>query len=318
MWEQRSLEAGLGSSVAKVGDGTAGRDDRLSGVGHATLDRCGPEEPDADEAARLGPSAGSADGRVPTPAEELFGLQVSVVVPTLNEAANLPHVFGRLPRGLHEVIVVDGHSTDGTVELAQRLRPDVRVVRQARRGKGDALGCGFAAATGDVVVMLDADGSTDPAEIPRFVEALAGGAEFAKGSRCLPGGGSDDLTWIRRLGNGVLSGAVNLLFGTRYSDLCYGYNAFRTSCLDQLLVDSPGFEVETLINIRVARLGLKVAEVPSHERRRLHGASNLHPVRDGLRILRTIVRERLRPVQPAAHSYPHQAASLRSALDTWS
>jgi len=239
-------------------------------------------------------------------------MAVSVVIPTLNEAENLPHVFAELPAGLHEVVLVDGHSTDDTVAVARHLRPDIRVVLQASRGKGDALGCGFAACTGDVIVMLDADGSTSPAEIPAFVAALASGAEFAKGSRYLPGGGSDDLTWVRRNGNRLLSLAVNLLYGTKYSDLCYGYNAFRTSCLQTLLVDCPGFEVETLINIRVARLGLRVAEVPSHERPRLNGVSNLHPVRDGMRILRVIVRERFRRVDPQAHVYvSSHAAALR-------
>ena len=88
-----------------------------------------------------------------------------------------------------EIILVDGHSTDETVRVAQRLRPDIVVIRQTRVGKGNALACGFAAATGDFIVMIDADGSNDPAEIPRFVAALEGGADFAKGSRFLPGGG---------------------------------------------------------------------------------------------------------------------------------
>jgi glycosyltransferase involved in cell wall biosynthesis len=139
------------------------------------------------------------------------GVSVSVVVPTLNEARNLPFVFDRLPGGLHEVIVVDGHSTDGTVEVARQLRPDVRVVKQLGKGKGDALSCGFAACTGDVIVMIDADGSTDPCEIPLFVEALVAGAEFAKGSRFLPGGGSADLTRGRRIGNELLNLLLNLL-----------------------------------------------------------------------------------------------------------
>jgi len=224
---------------------------------------------------------------------EWEGMSVSVVIPTLNEAENLPHVFERLPAGLKEVILVDGKSTDDTVEVARLLRPDVRIVQQDGKGKGDALACGFAAATGDAIVMIDADGSTDPAEIPRFIHALAEGADFAKGSRTLPGGGSADLTHIRRFGNWVLSTTVNALYGTKYSDLCYGYNAFRRACLDHLVVDSPGFEVETLINIRVAKLGLSVSEVPSYEGRRIHGCSKLNPLRDGWRILKVIVRERV-------------------------
>jgi glycosyltransferase involved in cell wall biosynthesis len=153
-------------------------------------------------------------------------LTVSVVIPTLNEARNLPHVLARLPDGLHEVIVVDGNSVDDTVATARRLRPDVRIVIQNRCGKGNALACGFAAATGDIVAMVDADGSADPAEIPRFVKALLDGADFAKGSRFIDGGGSSDITRLRRLGNRMLSGLVNMLCGTEYSDLCYGYNVF--------------------------------------------------------------------------------------------
>lgn len=140
--------------------------------------------------------------------------------------------------------------------------------------------------------MIDADKSTDPAEIPTFVAAILDGADFAKGSRFLPGGGSADITSFRRIGNFFLNGIVNLLYGTKYTDLCYGFNAFRRSILDTLVVDCPGFEVETLINIRVAKLGLKVAEVPSFESARLHGESNLRPVRDGFRVLRVVLRER--------------------------
>src|SRR5207248_2689059 len=149
----------------------------------------------------------------------------------LNEAANLPHVLTRIPGRVHEVVLVDGGSIDDTVVVAQAIRPDIRVVMQSGTGKGNALACGFAAAKGDIIVMLDADGSTDPAEIPQFVEALIAGADFAKGSRFLASGGSADITPIRKLGNEVLCGIVNVLFGTRYSDLCYGYNAFWRSCL---------------------------------------------------------------------------------------
>ena len=142
--------------------------------------------------------------------------------------------------------------------------------------------------------MLDADGSADPAEISRFLQALLTGADFAKGTRFAPGGGSDDLTRLRRAGNWFFSTTVNVLFGTGYSDLCYGYNAFWRHCLPAMSVDCDGFEVETLINIRIARARLTIAEVPSYERLRIHGESNLRPFRDGAKVLRTIARERLR------------------------
>ncbi len=218
--------------------------------------------------------------------------RVSVIIPTLNEAKNLPHVFASLPSDVYEVILVDGHSTDDTVAVARALYPAVRVVHQTRRGKGNALRCGFRAARGDILVMLDADGSADGAEIPLFVAALQRGADFVKGSRFMPGGGSADITRLRRLGNWGLNTLVNVLYGTRYSDLCYGYNAFWRRVLPHMNVDCDGFEVETLINIRVAKAGLKVSEVPSFEGERLHGASNLNAWRDGWRVLKVILKER--------------------------
>jgi Glycosyl transferase family 2 len=218
--------------------------------------------------------------------------RVSVVLMTLNEAANLPWVFDHMPVGLHEVILVDGGSTDGTVEVAKDLWPGIRVLQQTGHGKGDAMRTGFAAVTGDIVVTLDADGSADPGEIPLFVEALVAGADFAKGSRFASGGGSEDITRLRQLGNWALNTTANLLYGTRYSDLCYGYNAFWTHCLPYIALDVPGFEVETLMNLRVANAGLKVTEVPSFEAKRLHGQTHLSTFRDGFRVLRTILGER--------------------------
>ena len=103
------------------------------------------------------------------------------MVPTLNEAANIPHVFGRVSDGPIEVILIDGRASDDTVAVAKAIRPDVRVVLEKRPGKGAALAAGFAAATGDIIVMLDADGSADPAEIPRFVKGAARGRRPGQG-----------------------------------------------------------------------------------------------------------------------------------------
>jgi glycosyltransferase involved in cell wall biosynthesis len=226
---------------------------------------------------------------------------ISVVIPTLNEAANLPHVLARLPSFVDEVVLVDGHSVDDTIAVARAIRADVRVILQSGRGKGNALACGFAAARGEIIVMLDADASNDPAEITRFVEVLLAGNDFAKGSRFAPGGRSTDITGLRRFGNRGLNGLVNALFGTQYSDLCYGYNAFWRHCLPHMNVTCDGFEVETLINVRVARAGLAVAEVPSVEHARLYGESKLRTLPDGLRVLRTILRERMRTTDPAVN-----------------
>ncbi|MGN6274809.1 MAG: glycosyltransferase family 2 protein [Solirubrobacterales bacterium] len=241
--------------------------------------------------------------------------KVSVVVPAMNEEKNIGQVLSELPDGLHEVILVDGNSTDNTIEAARQAYPGIRVTTQSGRGKGDAFRTGFAAVTGNLVVMLDADGSADPAEIPRFVAALEAGADFAKGSRFLEGGGSADITKLRSAGNWVLSGTANLLHGTHFTDLCYGYNAFWARCLPFISLDVPGFEVETLINLRIAAAGMKITEVPSYEKERLSGQSNLKTFRDGFRVLGTIFKEarRRRSLRhERLHSPPAEVAEQQS------
>lgn len=237
--------------------------------------------------------------------------RVSVIIPALNEEKNLPHVASRMPADVDEIVFVNGASVDNTAEVARQLWPEGVHVSQTRKGKGNALACGFEAATGDIIVMIDADGSTDPMEIPRYVGALVSGADFAKGSRFIQGGGSADITKFRRLGNWGLNAMVNMLFSTRYTDLCYGYNAFWRHCLDAMRLPGThlndhqwgdGFEIETLINVRVAASRLKIAEVFSFEESRIHGDSNLNAVRDGTRVLRTIRREYVNTRRGAAGS----------------
>lgn len=231
-------------------------------------------------------------------------LTVSVVIPTLNEAENLPHVLPRIPDWVNEVLLVDGNSTDETVAVARQLRPDIRIIMQKGKGKGDALRSGFAAASGDLIVMLDADGSTDPSEIPAFIGALLAGADFAKGSRFLQGGGTADMPWFRRAGNFAFVLAVRLLFGGQYSDLCYGYNAFWSRVPNLLNLDGNGFEIETMMNVRALRANLKVAEIPSFEAERIHGTGRLRTIPDGWRVLKTIIKERFRASIPNGRHTP--------------
>ena len=275
----------------------------VSPARNAALAGSAPTSLDAHRRSTRSPQARPHRVRTPFPA-------VSVVVPTRNEARNLEIVLPAIAAvrpSVHEIIVVDGHSTDDTVETAHRLLPWVKVITQTRKGKGNALACGFAAATGDIIVMFDADGSADPAEIPSFVAALVAGADFAKGSRFTSGGGSDDITRLRRTGNAGLNGVANALFGTAYTDLCYGYNAFWADLLPLLElppVDAPapaegmlwgdGFEIETVLNCRVAAAGLKITEVPSVERQRVFGETNLRTFADGARVLRTLLAEHWR------------------------
>ena len=219
---------------------------------------------------------------------------VSLIIPTLNEAKNLDHVLPAIPDLVDEVVVVDGGSTDGTLDVVRELRPDAVIVLEPRPGKGMALEAGFAVATGDILVIMDADGSMDPLDIVPFVAALNAGADVAKGSRFLQGGGSSDLTLIRTLGNHALTQVVRWTFGGRYSDLCYGYMAFWRHVLPTFDGGAVGFEVETFLNVRTLAAGLRVVEVASYESARIHGESHLRTFRDGTRVLRTIARERRR------------------------
>lgn len=225
---------------------------------------------------------------------------VSLIIPTLNEAQNLAHVLPAVPDLVDELVIVDGGSTDGTLEAVRQLRPDARIIEELRRGKGIALQAGFAAAVGDILVIMDADGSMDPSDIPTFVAALNAGADVAKGSRFVQGGGSADLTPVRTLGNYVLTKAVRITFGGRYSDLCYGYMAFWRHVLPTFDGGAVGFEVETFLNVRTLAAGLRVVEIASFESPRIHGQSHLRTFSDGFRVLRTIARERRRVTRARA------------------
>lgn len=228
--------------------------------------------------------------------------RVSVVVPAKNEAANIVEILPYL-KEFHEVVVVVSEKDHESADAARAALPSAKVIHQTRVGKGNALACGFAEVTGDAVVMYDVDGSADPHEIPLFIKALTDGADLAKGSRFCPGGGSQDITPVRALGNKGLNILASVLTRTRFTDLCYGYNAFWKDQLYMLdlpdtevaspeMMRGDGFEIEALIIGRFALSGAAITEVPSFEFERYYGRTNLNTFRDGFRVLWTIVQDR--------------------------
>lgn len=231
--------------------------------------------------------AGGLPGAVPI-------ASISVVIPTLNEADNLRLLLPTIPGWIGEVIIVDGRSTDETVRVAEAFARGRRlsIVMEPRKGKGAALRAGFHAAHSDIIVALDADCSMHPCEIPLLAAALMAGADFAKGSRFIQGGGTADMSWFRSMGNWGLMQIVNVLYGGSFSDLCYGYFAFWRRHLSVIDPTCDGFEVETFIKLQALKAKLRIAEVPSFETLRIHGRSNLRAIPDGIRVLRTILRER--------------------------
>lgn len=221
-------------------------------------------------------------------------LDVSLVIPTMNEALNIAEVLKVLPP-VAELIIVDSESTDGTVETVLATHPDAVIIRQGKEGKGTAMRAGFAAATRDHILAMDADGSMDPREIPAFMALFELGFDVVKGSRAACGGGSTDLTPLRAFGNWGFVTAYNTLFGANMSDLCYGFIGFRRDKLDALALYADGFEIEMQILCHAQLAELRIAEVPSMEFERIHGESNLSTWGDGRRVLKSMLRSRFQP-----------------------
>jgi glycosyltransferase involved in cell wall biosynthesis len=232
-------------------------------------------------------------------------ISVSLVIPTLNEADGLREILPRLPDLISELIVVDGGSTDGSCAVVAELRPDALVLGQEGRGKGNAIKDGLAIARGDIIVTMDADGSMRPEDIPRFIERLLDGHDFVKGSRELPGAGSDDFTLVRRMGNTGLTWVANRIFGTHYTDLTFGFNAYWRRALRNPECLADGFQFEIQAAVRAGKAGLRTSEVSTHEDARVGGHSKLNAMSDGWKILKLIVGE----------AHPRRVTELRSVVD---
>lgn len=240
-----------------------------------------------------------------TETSEQITEKTTVIIPTLNEENNIKVIINELQDlGYQNILVIDGNSDDGTVAAAKNL--GVKVVNQDGKGKGAALRQAFSySGLGDWVIMMDADGSMDPKEIADFLEPLRNGADVAKGSRFMRGGRTDDMTFIRKLGNKMFVFLVNILIRSKYTDLCYGYAAFTREALQKLNphLKSTSFEIETEIFMKAKTLGLEIKEVPSVEAPRLNGKTNLSALKDGYRILKTIFREGLNKPHQTSHHF---------------
>ena len=219
--------------------------------------------------------------------------RVTVLICTLNEEATISSVLSKVPRWVHEVLLIDGHSTDATVDIARQLRPDVRVVYQPGKGKGDALKYGVQQATGDIIVTLDADGQTDPEEIPNFIEPLLSGYDWVKGSR-LTHGRPLNMPWHRWFGNKILAITSNILYGTKYTDICSGYNAFWKKVFQHLNLNYDGFAMEQQMLVKVKKAGMKVAEVAHYDVGRIDGVSKISSIKQGFIDWFAIIRELFR------------------------
>lgn len=216
---------------------------------------------------------------------------VSIVIPALNEEKNIGKLIGEVKRIMggsrYEIVVVDGHSSDATVRIARGK--GARIIYDSV-GKGSALVTGLNAAKGDVIVSMDADLSNEPRELGLLIDGIRIGYDVCMGSRFMTGGNSEDISFVRRLGNRFFVLLVNVIFGGSYSDMCYGYRSFRRGVPSRMHLVEKGFGIETEINIKAVKMGLRVLEVPSVEKKRAAGDPKLRTFRDGYAILRTIAR----------------------------
>jgi hypothetical protein len=255
---------------------------------------------------------GDSTERTGVAPDEALLRRVTVVIPTLNEVECIAQVLARIPTFVREIIVVDGLSTDGTAEAAAAARPDVRVVHQQIRGKGAAIRIGIEEAVGDYIVLLDGDGSTDPSYISSFARVLDDGADYAKGSRFLPGSGTDDMPFHRRLGNWLFVQAARILFGTRFTDITYGYNAVRRDKRWAMALEIDGWAQEIVTNIRMVRYGMRVEELPAFEPQRIAGVAKLQTWSAGWTILRAILAERRHPLAGLGASAQRSTGTSRN------
>lgn len=221
------------------------------------------------------------------------GPKITALICTLNEEKNLPYVLPRIPGFVNEILLVDGHSTDNTLAVARELIPEITILQQPGKGKGDALWYGIRQAAGDIIVTLDADGATDPAEMSRFIEPLLNGYDFVKGSR-FTRGVPGHKPWYRILGNFIITFTFNAVFRKRFTDLCSGYNAFKKSAVTAALEPWPadGYENEPFINSRITRKRIKVIEIGHEEKARVEGEVKELSWRQGRKAIKSILRER--------------------------
>jgi glycosyltransferase involved in cell wall biosynthesis len=216
----------------------------------------------------------------------------TAILAALDEAATIGEVVRRCLAHVNEVVVVDDGSRDGTAALAGHA--GARVLRNERNlGKGASLRRAAAAARGEVLVTLDADGQDDPDDVPALLTAIDSGADLVIGSRFLGSFEPGAITPANRLGNLALTATLNLLYGVRLSDTQAGFRAIRRELWRRLPLRASRYEVETEVLVRSLQAGARVVEAPVTRRPREHGRSALHALRDGSRILACMLRLRL-------------------------
>jgi hypothetical protein len=236
-------------------------------------------------------------------------LTTTLLLPTLNEIDAVRVIIPQLrPEWVDETIVVDGGSTDGTVEYVRAA--GLRVHSQVNQGYGEGLLEAIKLARGEVIIEFNPDGNSIPDDIPRIIAKINEGYDLVIGSRYRDGAKSDDDDWLTATGNWMFTRIVNLLFGTQYTDSLVGFRAYRRQQALQLDLDAPGLSWPCQTSTRFARAGLRVTEIPAHEPARIGGKRKMMPFRTGLQITKLILRDFL-----TFHPKRDRARNDRAARD---
>lgn len=219
-------------------------------------------------------------------------MKISVIIPTRNEAGCIGRVLKEIPNKIvDEIIIIDGHSTDSTKQEAQAYlrKGKDKFIFQKKKGFGNALQQALSAARGDILIILNGDGSQDPKDIPKLVKKIKEGNEYVMASRYAKGARSDDDTIIRFIGNRSLTFFTNMLHRTHVSDSLFFYTAITRNGFKKLHLTSPNFEYCIEMLIKAKKAGLKFAEVPVIERSRFAGKSKVSALPTGWKILKVIL-----------------------------
>lgn len=215
--------------------------------------------------------------------------KASIVIPCLNEVGSIEAVLNDIPKDIvEEVLVADGGSTDGTVDLVTKL--GYRIVTQEKKGFGAAIMAGIQASRGDVVIVLNADGSQEVKDVKKLLDKIDEGYDLVMASRYLPGGGSEDDTFLHYIGNKMFTFLCNKLHKVGVSDILYFFLAIRKDVFKKIKPDCPhvGFCVELPIKTRKA--GFRVGDVASFEKKRTAGKAKVNAIPAGFKILLSIFK----------------------------
>ena len=226
---------------------------------------------------------------------------ISIVIPAYNEEKSVGNVIEETIQVMdslgcpYEIIVVDDGSTDGTYQAASKYKATV-ISYPINRGKGYAVRRGFERATGDIIVMIDSDGTHTPKEIPELVEPLFNGTDIVAGSRFL-GSIGESTTMIHRVGNFFINTAIASLTGQRITDSQTGFRAIKREVIDRMHLNSTGFEIESEITIKSLKNGFRFKEKPITCQKRYYNVSRVKILRDGQRIFRTIIQSSMAKIE---------------------